>query len=114
MTALDILLEEELCERSLRLGEQLKTRLQAIMSPVIISVDGQGLFCSMLIDESHPSGRVTARRLAELLMGRGVLTSAADSRIRVAPPLCIKEEDLWHAVTQIELCIHELTGAQQV
>ncbi|OQU98353.1 hypothetical protein CLAIMM_04150 [Cladophialophora immunda] len=60
IAAVDVVLDESLPERSLRLGHLLQARLRAITSPyTTLRVTGQGLLCALHLDESHPSGRIT-------------------------------------------------------
>jgi ornithine--oxo-acid transaminase len=107
--SLNVILDERLAERSLVLGERLKERLLAIRSPhTSVEVTGRGLFACLYIDESHPSGKVTAARLTALMRKRGVLTFSYANRLRLAPPLVISEADLDRAVSIIEGAIHDL------
>ena len=69
---------------------------------------GRGLLFSIFINENHPEGRVTASKLAALLLRRGILTSASGNKIRIGPPLVIKEEDLWYGLGEIEKAVKDL------
>lgn len=114
MEAIDVVIDEKLPERSLRLGQQLLDRLAAIKSGhTTVSVTGCGLFCAFKIDESHPSGRVTAQRLCNLMKQRGVLTYSVQNRIRIAPPLVIEEEELWRAVEILEKSLNDLVNIEE-
>ena len=109
MEAIDVILDENLSERSLELGQHLIDRLSSIKSPhTTIKVTGRGLFCSFNIDESHPSGRITAARLCTLLRKRGVLAFSVENRLRLAPPLIISEEDLFTAIDVLERSLKDL------
>ena len=111
--AVDVVLDENLTGRSAELGQQLIKRLSNIKSPhTTIKVTGRGLFCALYLDESHSSGRVTAARLAALMRKRGVLGYSSSNKIRIAPPLTISEEDLWHAVDIVERSIGDLAHAE--
>lgn len=115
MAAIDVTLSEELPQRSHRLGAQLIERLRSMKTPgVSIRVTGRGLFCALHIDESHPSGRVTAERLSVLMMKRGVIAIPAENRVRIAPPLVITEEDLWKGVEILETALNDLVDLEQV
>lgn len=113
--AVNIVLDENLSERSAVLGQRLFERLSKIKYPhTTIKATGRGLFCALYLDESHPSGRVTAARLCALMRQRGVLTISASNRIRIAPPLTISEEDLWHAVDVVDLSIRDLVDVDVI
>ena len=96
IAAIDVLLDENLTERSLELGAYFKEKLQAIEHPVIKEVRGRGLFIGVELHE-------TARPYCEQLAQRNVLCKEThDTVIRFAPPLIISKEDLDWAIEQIE------------
>jgi ornithine--oxo-acid transaminase len=90
LEALDVIVEEELCERSAKLGAWLLEELGALRSPLVREVRGRGLFIGLeLVPE------VSGRDFAVRLMERGILTrETRKSVIRLAPPLVIEWEDL--------------------
>lgn len=89
-------------------------RLSDIKSPhTTVKVTGRGLFCAFNIDESHPSGKVTAARLTSLMRKRGVLAHSVENRVRIAPPLVIEEKDLWDAVDIVEKSLNDLVEAPE-
>ena len=73
MTALDVLMEEDLAERATRLGEQFRNGIRALRSPLVKEVRGRGLFNAIVIDESASSRARTAWQFCLLLKSRGVL-----------------------------------------
>ena len=73
MTALDVLIEEDLAERAQRLGEQFRGGIRSLRSPLIKEVRGRGLFNAVVIDESASSRGRTAWQFCLLLKSRGVL-----------------------------------------
>ena len=73
MTALDVLIEEDLAERATRLGEQFRNEIRALRSPLVKEVRGRGLFNAIVIDESASSRARTAWQFCLLLKSRGVL-----------------------------------------
>ncbi len=88
--ALAVIEEEQLVERSRELGEHLLKRLRALSSPLIRAVRGRGLWVGVELDPS-----VSARRVAERMAARGVLTKDThETVIRFAPPLTISREAL--------------------
>ncbi|KAK4940218.1 hypothetical protein LTR10_019647 [Elasticomyces elasticus] len=115
LAAVDVVIDEGLPERSLRLGNALKERLRTINSPYAATlVTGQGLFCAFHIDESHPSGRVTAARLTKLMRQRGVLAYSVANRVRIAPPLVIAEKDLFAGVDILERSLNDLVDLGEI
>ncbi|KAL6251252.1 hypothetical protein RBB50_001460 [Rhinocladiella similis] len=111
LEAVDVVLDEQLPERSLRLGAALIKRLSAIQTAdVKTRVTGSGLFCSFNIEESHPPGRVTAAKLTEFMRKRGVMIYSVENRLRIAPPLTIQEKHLWRGVDILESSLQELSS----
>ena len=88
--ALAVIEEEQLVKRSHELGEHLLSRLRALTSPLIRAVRGRGLWVGVELDAS-----VSARRVAEQMAARGVLTKDThETVIRFAPPLTISRDAL--------------------
>jgi ornithine--oxo-acid transaminase len=73
MTALDVLIEEDLAGRAQRLGEQFRSGIRSLRSPLIKEVRGRGLFNAIVIDESASSRGRTGWQFCLLLKSRGVL-----------------------------------------
>lgn len=95
IAALQVMQEEALTERSLKLGEYFKQALQAIDHPVIKEVRGRGLFIGMELT-------VSARPYCEQLKEFGVLCKEThENVIRFAPPLIITQEDLDWCIERI-------------
>ncbi len=94
-TALDVLRDEHLVERSAELGAWFQHQVAAIRHPDIKSVRGRGLMVGV---ELH----VPARPYCEALMTLGMLCKETHDRvIRLAPPLMTSREDLEWAVVQL-------------
>jgi ornithine--oxo-acid transaminase len=95
--ALQVLVEEELAERSASLGAWLIDRLQPLRkAPHIVDIRGRGLLVG--IELTGP-----ARPYCERLMHNGVLSKDTHEHvIRIAPPLVISKEDLEWAAQRIE------------
>jgi ornithine aminotransferase len=88
--ALAVIEEEQLVERSRKLGLHLLSRLRGLSSPLIRAVRGRGLWAGVELDAS-----VSAREVAERMAVRGVLTKDThETVIRFAPPLTISREAL--------------------
>ena len=97
--SLAVIVEEELVERSARLGEWFTRRLRAIESPHVEEVRGRGLMIGVAIRKSSGS----ARPFCEALWRRGILAKETHEQvIRFAPPLVIRREELEEALAHIE------------
>lgn len=95
VASLNVLVEEKLAERSLKLGEYFMSKLKEINNPVIKEVRGRGLFIGVELSEP-------ARKYCEELKEQGLLCKEThDTVIRFAPPLVISEEELDWAIERI-------------
>ena len=94
-TALQVLQEEKLSERSAQLGAAFLAKLRTLRSPHIKEVRGRGLLIGIELTSE-------ARPFCEALMHKGVLCKEThDTVLRVAPPLVIAEADLDWALAQL-------------
>jgi ornithine--oxo-acid transaminase len=97
--ALNVLVEENLIEKSFELGKYFKEELKKINSDHIKEVRGKGLFIGVEL-KSEAGG---ARRFCEALMKRGILCKEThENVIRFAPPLVIKKEEIDWALVRIK------------
>lgn len=88
IAALDVLVDENLIEKSEKLGKYFLDKLKTIKSDVIKEVRGRGLFIAIELN-------VKARSYCERLQEEGVLAKEThENIIRVAPPLVITESEL--------------------
>ncbi|MBG9586858.1 ornithine--oxo-acid transaminase [Cytobacillus firmus] len=95
VASMDVLVEEKLADRSLKLGEYFMGKLKEINNPVIKEVRGRGLFIGVELNEP-------ARKYCEELKEQGLLCKEThDTVIRFAPPLVISEEELDWAIERI-------------
>jgi ornithine--oxo-acid transaminase len=95
-TALQVLIDEKLVERSAELGEYLLGQMKAIKSPVLKEVRGRGLWIGVELT-------VAARPYCERLMQEGMLCKEThDHVIRLAPPLVITREEIDWAVEKLK------------
>jgi len=102
MTALNVIVEEDLCSRAERLGKIFRSAIESANSPFVQLVRGRGLFNAIVIDESKSSKGRTAWHLCLLLMSRGVLAKPTHRNIiRFSPPLVVSEKDLQNAINII-------------
>jgi len=88
IAAMDVLIEEDLVQRSLELGEYFIGELRKIENPVISEIRGRGLFIGLELNTK-------ARPYCEELKERGLLCKEThETTIRFAPPLTIKKDEL--------------------
>jgi ornithine--oxo-acid transaminase len=96
VASMNVLVEEKLAERSLKLGEYFMGKLKEINNPAIKEVRGRGLFIGVELNEP-------ARKYCEELKEEGLLCKEThDTVIRFAPPLVISEEELDWAIERIK------------
>lgn len=94
--ALDVMIDENLIEKSRELGEYFKSELRKIDDPRIKEVRGRGLFIGLELNES-------ARPFCEALKEEGILCKETqDTVIRFAPPLIIEQKDLDFALDKVK------------
>ena len=97
--SLKVILDEDLSQRSDKLGAWFMNRLRGIDSPHVEEVRGRGLMIGVVINVS--SG--TARPFCESLQARGILAKETHQQvIRFAPPLTIEQATLEEALVDIE------------
>ena len=91
-TALRILVDEKLIERSAELGAYFLAKLQAIQGPVVREVRGRGLWLAIELNTD-------ARPYCEALKNEGILCKETHNTIiRIAPPLVINRDEIdWAA-----------------
>jgi ornithine--oxo-acid transaminase len=86
--ALQVIVDEKLCERSATLGAYFLRRLRELRNPVIRELRGRGLWIGMELTEP-------ARPYCERLREMGVLCKETHERvIRIAPPLVITQQEI--------------------
>jgi ornithine--oxo-acid transaminase len=97
--ALDVLIDENLIEKSLELGNYFVNRLRSINSPAVKEVRGKGLMIGVEIKEEYGN----ARKYCEKLMEEGMLCKEThETTIRFTPPLVITKAELDAALVKIE------------
>jgi ornithine--oxo-acid transaminase len=98
-TALRVLVEEHLVERSAELGAYFLKLLKTLTSPVVKEVRGIGLWIGIELHEA-------ARPYCEALKAEGVLCKETHDRvIRIAPPLTISCDEIDWAFERIRKVI---------
>jgi ornithine--oxo-acid transaminase len=111
LAAIDVTLDEDLPARSRMLGNIISEELARISSPHLAGYQGRGCFWSLFVKDD--SG-FSAQKLAERLLSRGILTYASGSKIRIGPPLIIREQDLRTALAEIRQVLegHSFEGSK--
>jgi ornithine--oxo-acid transaminase len=100
-TALQVLVEEKLVERSADLGAYFLELLKTLRSPDLKEVRGKGLWIGVELNSP-------ARPYCEALKELGVLCKETHDRvIRIAPPLVIKREEIDWAFERIRKVIEK-------
>lgn len=95
IAALDVLIEENLPQKSAELGEYFLNELKKINNPVIKEIRGRGLFIGMELTEA-------ARPYCEQLKELGLLCKEThETVIRFAPPLVISKAEIDEALQKI-------------
>ncbi|KAA3616458.1 MAG: ornithine--oxo-acid transaminase [Calditrichaeota bacterium] len=99
LEALNVLVEENLVEKSSELGRYFMERLATINNPMIKEVRGRGLFIGVEM-EPEAGG---ARKYCEQLMEKGLLCKETHEHvIRFAPPLVITKDEIDWAFDRIK------------
>jgi ornithine--oxo-acid transaminase len=94
-TALRVLIDEKMVERSAEQGAYFLARLQALRIPAIKEVRGRGMWIGIELNG-------LARPYCEALMEEGILCKETHDRvIRIAPPLIITREEIDWAMERI-------------
>ncbi len=96
--ALKVLIDEDLINKSDRLGKYFINELKKIDSPHVKEVRGKGLFIGVELKDEAGG----ARRFCEALKEKGILAKEThENVIRFAPPLIIKKEEIDWALEHI-------------
>ncbi len=99
------MIEDKYAERSAELGEYLRSRLEALQSPLIREVRGKGLLIGMEVY----TDQVSARSICEALKDRGLLCKEThETTIRFAPPLIITREEIDWAIDEVEAVLKQV------
>lgn len=108
--AIDVLVEEELADRSARLGKEVIARLEKAKLPGVREIRGRGLLIGIEFEDFMGG----ASTVVEALMHNGILSK--DTRVdtmRLAPPLTIEEEDLFTGIEVVMTTIREVAQARK-
>ncbi|MBE7174467.1 MAG: ornithine--oxo-acid transaminase [Williamsia sp.] len=100
IAALEVLKDERLAENAEAMGLLLREELQGIHSPHIKHVRGKGLLNAIVVQHKHTDA---AWKLCLRLMENGVLAKPTHGdKIRLSPPLVIREEQVREVVSIIK------------
>lgn len=109
ITALDVIVNDKLCERAEELGQFFRAGLKEIKNPLLTEVRGKGLLNAIVIDETKSVKKRSAWDLCLLLKEKGLLAKPTHQNIiRLAPPLVITEEELKRGLEVISAALNEL------
>jgi ornithine--oxo-acid transaminase len=94
--AINVLIEEELCEKAMARGEQFRAGLRELPGDRVTLVRGRGLLNAIVIPPfEHEGEPKTAWDVCVALSSRGLLAKPThDDIIRLAPPLTITEGEV--------------------
>ena len=107
ITSLQVLTDESLGKNAMAMGKLMRDELNKIHSPLISNVRGKGLLNAIVID--HPDKKA-AWNICLLMKENGLLAKPTHGdKIRLAPPLIIKEEQVMEAVNIIKRSIAEFS-----
>ena len=106
MEALRVVKDENLVENAEAMGKIFREEIKKIDSPHIVQVRGRGLLNAIV---TKPINGKTAWDICLRLRDNGLLAKPThDDIIRVAPPLCIKENELKEAIAIIKKTFEEM------
>ena len=106
MAAMKVVIDENLAEKAEKLGEIFREMMNEINSPFIKLIRGKGLLNAV---EIQPHNGKTAWDVCLKMVDNGLLAKPTHQHIiRFAPPLVIREEELYEGLKIIEKSIKSL------
>lgn len=103
--SLKVLVEENMAENAIRMGELLRAGLAAIQSPLISEIRGMGLMNAIVINHPNPDA---AWVICETFMKNGLLAKPTHGdKIRLSPPLVINAVQVQEAIDIIDKSLKE-------
>lgn len=113
-TALQVLLEEKMCENSDKMGEVFRDGLAKIKSPVKKAVRGRGLMNALIVNEPKDHAW-DSWDLTLALRDEGLLCKPTHGNIiRFTPPLVITQDQVQQACESIEKVLHKFSKIGQI
>ncbi|CAM9611301.1 unnamed protein product [Chrysoparadoxa australica] len=105
--ALEVLKEENLAQNAQEMGELLRAGLTGMNAPIVDLVRGRGLLNALVIKDRKGDGGPAWDVCLKMAKG-GVLAKPTHGNIiRLAPPLCITEDQIKEALAVIEEALSE-------
>lgn len=102
-TAIEVIIEEDLCTKSTENGKFLVDELKRVKSRLIKDARGKGLFCSLELNEKG-----IGKKVIKALNRNGMACkNTHDTVIRLAPPLVSTKEELAYGVEIIQKSLKE-------
>ena len=103
--SLKVLVDENMAENAIKMGELLRSGLASIQSPLIGEIRGMGLMNAIVINHQNPDA---AWLLCETFMKNGLLAKPTHGdKIRLAPPLVINAAQVEEAIAIIDKSLKE-------
>lgn len=103
--SLKVLVDENMAENALKMGELLRAGLASLQSPLIGEIRGMGLMNAIVIHHQNPDA---AWLLCETFMKNGLLAKPTHGdKIRLAPPLVINATQVKEAISIIDKSLKE-------
>lgn len=114
VAALNVLIDENICQQSITKGELLKKLLLEEDLEEIIDISGSGMLRSVVLNPQSLNENFTSARLAEWCARNGLVVNSAGrgKRIRICPPPTISEEDLRKGVKLFGKCVRTLKNVK--
>lgn len=108
LEALNVLVEEHLCERAADLGDYFLQELQTLDHPALREIRGRGLLLGLEFDPA----RLTAQRFCQALLARGALSKDTHETVaRISPPLVISRAEIDEAMLRIRLALGDCSAS---
>lgn len=107
--ALQVLVEDQLIERSKQMGDYFQQQLRTLKSSLITDVRGKGLLIGLEIDEKYPAHDICLK-----LLEHGILTKETHQTvIRFAPPLIISKEQIDFVISALQSVLSSVEVVQK-
>jgi ornithine--oxo-acid transaminase len=108
--ALDVLVEENICQMAREKGELLKTLILEEKMSEIASVSGDGMLRAVVLNPDMVDDMFNGSKIAALCATNGLIVNSAGGgkRIRLCPPPTIDEADLREGVKLFAKCVREV------
>ncbi|MET9882631.1 aspartate aminotransferase family protein [Streptomyces sp. NPDC006430] len=115
-TTVEIIQEEDLAARAMRLGKQLLESLKPLVdsAPLVGDVRGLGLALGIELvadkDTKEPADPATVRRAYLALLEAGVMVMTGGNTLRLYPPLTVDEDQAAEAAEIVRVTLNALPG----